>query len=48
MILAHSGHWLANVMYVTPVIVVVGWISIQALRDKRAAARSGTSHKKES
>ncbi len=38
MTLAHVGHWLADVFYVLPVLVVVGWISIRALLDKRAAA----------
>jgi len=39
MILAHAGHWLADVFYVLPVLVVVGWISIRALLDRRAAKR---------
>ena len=39
MTLAHTGHWLANLMYVLPVLVVVGWISIRALLDRRAAKR---------
>lgn len=38
-VLAHGGHWLVNVMYVAPVIVVVGWIAAQALRDRRRASR---------
>ena len=48
MVLAHGGHWLTSVMYVVPVIVIGGWIGVQALRDKRAAARPGTHEKKES
>ena len=39
MILAHAGHWLADVLYVLPVLVVVGWISIRALLDRRAEKR---------
>ena len=38
MTLAHVGHWLLDVLYVLPVLVVVAWISIRALLDKRAAA----------
>ncbi len=33
--LAHAGHWLAQLLYVLPVIVVVGWISIRAIIDRR-------------
>jgi hypothetical protein len=33
--LAHAGHWLAQVLYVVPVIAVVGWIAIRALLDRR-------------
>ena len=32
---AHAGHWLAEVLYLGPVIVIVGWISIKALLDRR-------------
>jgi hypothetical protein len=38
--LAHVGHWLAELMYVMPVLAVVTWIAVRALLDKRAAARS--------
>ena len=38
MTLAHVGHWLLDLLYVFPVLVVVAWISIRALLDKRAAA----------
>ena len=41
MTLAHVGHWLLDLMYVLPVLVVVGWISVRALLDKRAAAAEG-------
>jgi hypothetical protein len=36
---AHAGHWLAQLMYVAPVLAIVGWISIRALLDRRAAKR---------
>ena len=38
---AHVGHWIADVLYVLPVLLVVGWISIRALLDRRAAKRDG-------
>ena len=37
--LAHAGHWLAETLYIAPVIVVVTWISIKSLIDKRSRAR---------
>jgi len=37
--LAHAGHWLAEVLYVAPVVVVVTWISVRALLDRRAEKR---------
>ena len=33
--LAHAGHWLAELLYVLPVVVVVGWIAVRALLDRR-------------
>ena len=42
MTVAHVGHWLLDVIYVLPVLVVVAWISIRALLDKRAASREAT------
>ncbi len=38
--IAHVGHWAADLLYVLPVLVVVAWISIRALLDRRAAAVS--------
>jgi hypothetical protein len=34
-ITAHVGHWLAELLYVMPVLVIVVWISIRALLDRR-------------
>ena len=34
--LAHVGHWLAELMYVMPVLAIVVWISIKAIIDRRA------------
>ena len=33
--LAHSGHWLVNLIYVAPVLLVVAWIGINSIRDRR-------------
>ena len=33
--LAHAGHWLIETLYVLPVVVVVVWISIKSLLDRR-------------
>jgi hypothetical protein len=35
--LAHAGHWLAETLYVLPVVVVVTWISIKSILDRRRA-----------
>ncbi len=37
--LAHPGHWLAELMYVAPVIAIVGWIGVRSILDRRAEAR---------
>lgn len=34
-VLAHPGHWLVNLMYVAPVLVIGAWVGIQSLRDRR-------------
>lgn len=33
--LAHAGHWLVNVLYLVPLIVVFVALGVQALRDRR-------------
>lgn len=33
--LAHVGHWAISLLYVLPVVLVVGFISIRALLDRR-------------
>jgi hypothetical protein len=37
-IIAHFGHWWQSLLYLAPVVIVVGWLSLQAWRDRR---RSG-------
>ncbi len=36
---AHAGHWLAEVAYVAPVLIIVGWISVRAILDRRREDR---------
>jgi hypothetical protein len=40
---AHAGHWLAELMYVAPVVAIVGWIGVRSILDRRAEAREGGS-----
>jgi hypothetical protein len=39
--IAHAGHWLVNVLYVVPLIVVVAMLAISSVRDRRAEAAEG-------
>jgi uncharacterized membrane protein SirB2 len=36
--LAHVGHWLVNVLYLVPLVIVVGMLAVSSLRDRRAEA----------
>ncbi len=38
---AHPGHWLAELLYVAPVLIIGGWIGIRSLLDKREERRTG-------
>ena len=38
-VLAHAGHWIANLLYLAPVLVIVGALGLQRWRDKRAGGR---------
>jgi hypothetical protein len=33
--IAHAGHWLAGLMYFAPVVVVVGALGWQSVKDRR-------------
>ena len=35
--LAHSGHWLASLLYLVPVALLGGGIGYQRMQDRRAA-----------
>lgn len=34
-VIAHTGHWLANLLYVLPLAVALGFLALQAIRDRR-------------
>ncbi len=40
--LAHAGHWLIEALYVLPVVVVVLWISVKSVLDRRREAELAT------
>jgi hypothetical protein len=33
-LLAHAGHWLVSLIYLVPVLAVVGWLAIMAVRER--------------
>ncbi len=35
--LAHTGHWLINVLYILPLVVVLAVLGRQQLKDRRRA-----------
>ena len=40
LVIAHTGHWLVNILYAAPVLGVmayIGWNEIQRRREERAA-----------
>jgi hypothetical protein len=37
LILAHAGHWLAGLLYLAPVVIVVGALVFQSWKDRRRA-----------
>lgn len=40
-VLAHAGHWLASLLYVVPILVVLGALGFQMVREKRRDAAEG-------
>jgi hypothetical protein len=39
--LAHVGHWALNLLYVAPLIVVVGVLAYQTMKDRRELKAEG-------
>jgi len=35
LIVAHAGHWLAGLLYLAPVLIVVGALVFQSWKDRR-------------
>jgi hypothetical protein len=33
--IAHAGHWIADLLYVLPLAVALGFLAFQSFRDKR-------------
>lgn len=40
-ILAHAGHWLAGLLYLAPVVIVVGALVLQSYKDRRLGPEDG-------
>jgi hypothetical protein len=41
LILAHAGHWLAGLLYLAPVLIVVGALVLQSYKDRRLGPEDG-------
>jgi hypothetical protein len=41
LILAHAGHWLAGLLYLAPVVIVVGALLYQSWKDRREHGGDG-------
>lgn len=39
--IAHAGHWLASLLYIVPIVLVVGGLVFTAWREKRRQAKEG-------
>ena len=35
MIIAHSGHWLVNLMFALPAVAFLGWLAFVTIKDRR-------------
>ena len=39
--LAHAGHWAVNLLYVAPLIIAVGVLGYQSVKDRRRLKSEG-------
>jgi hypothetical protein len=39
--LAHAGHWAVNLLYVAPLLIAVGVLGYQSMKDRRQLRREG-------
>lgn len=42
--IAHAGHWIADLLYVLPLAVALGFLALQSIRDKRKDEPEGTTN----
>jgi hypothetical protein len=47
-VFAHAGHWLPQLLYLAPVIVMLGAIGLGKLRNRREQDQTQTSRNKDS
>lgn len=40
--LAHSGHWAVNLLYVAPLLIAMGALGYQSMKDRRQVKRDNT------
>ena len=41
MIIAHSGHWLINLMFALPAVGFLGWLAYITIKDRRKNPGAG-------
>ncbi len=39
--IAHAGHWAVNLLYVAPLVIAVGVLTVQSMKDRRRKVRGG-------
>jgi hypothetical protein len=39
--IAHAGHWIADLLYVLPLAIALGFLGLQSIRDKRRDKAEG-------
>jgi ABC-type Fe3+ transport system permease subunit len=39
--IAHAGHWIVNLLYLVPLLVVIAMLAVSSVRDRRAEAAEG-------
>jgi cytochrome c-type biogenesis protein CcmH/NrfF len=44
-IFGHAGHWAADLLFVAPVLLIVGWVVIANLWNRRRQHRSARSQR---
>jgi hypothetical protein len=42
--IAHAGHWIADLLYVLPLAVALGFLALQSIRDKRKDEAESTTN----